>query len=102
MNEAGSRETSGAGRPGLGALMKDQLLHEAWSRDKGRGLGPLLRLAPFVRAHPVDAILGLTFMMISSGDTMVETLATSTGAISSRCLISRFDFDRLGMWSAGS
>ena len=67
MNEAGSRETSGAGRPGLGALMKDQLLHEAWSRDKGRGLGPLLRLAPFVRAHPVDAILGLTFMMISSG-----------------------------------
>ncbi len=67
MNEAGSSETSRAGRPGLGALMRDQLLHEAWSRDKGRGLGPLFRLIPFVKAHPVDAFLGLAFMLISSG-----------------------------------
>ncbi len=67
MNEAGSSETSRVGRPGLGALMKDQLLHEAWSRDKGRGLGPLFRLIPFVKSHPVDAFLGLTFMLISSG-----------------------------------
>ncbi len=67
MNEAGSSDTSRAGRPGLGALMKDQLLHEAWSRDKGRALSPLLRLMPFVRAHPIDAVLGLAFMLISSG-----------------------------------
>jgi ATP-binding cassette subfamily B protein len=67
MNEAGSKDTSRAGRPNLGALMNEQFLHEAWGRDKGRRLAPLLRLIPFVRAHPVDALLGMTFMIISSG-----------------------------------
>jgi ATP-binding cassette subfamily B protein len=47
--------------------MNEQFLLDAWRRDKGRRLAPLLRLFPFVRAHPVDAILGLTFMLISSG-----------------------------------
>ena len=67
MKQAGATETTAAGRPGLGALMKEQFLHEAWGRDKGRDLAPLLRLMPFVRAHPADALLGLTFMLISSG-----------------------------------
>jgi ATP-binding cassette subfamily B protein len=67
MNEKGADEATRAGRHGLGALMNEQFLREAWRRDKGRRLAPLLRLFPFVRAHPVDALLGLTFMLISSG-----------------------------------
>lgn len=47
--------------------MSDTMLREAWRRDKGRSLQPLMRLAPLVRAHPVDATLGMTFMLISSG-----------------------------------
>ena len=69
MNQAGPtiRESSGQAtapavhEAGLGALIKDQILDQAWRRDKGRDLAPLLRLAPLVRAHPVDAILGMVF-----------------------------------------
>ena len=67
MNETGASETLRSGRPNLGALVKDQFLLEAWRRDKGRDLVPLMRLFPFVRAHPLDAILGMSFMLISSG-----------------------------------
>jgi ATP-binding cassette, subfamily B, bacterial len=70
MNQAGSsKPTSLAARAEgrLGAVIKDQILDEAWRRDKGRDLAPLLRLIPLVRAHLVDAILGMVFMLVSSG-----------------------------------
>ncbi len=38
-----------------------------WPETGRRRARPLLRLAPLVRAHPVDAALGMTFMLISSG-----------------------------------
>jgi ATP-binding cassette subfamily B protein len=74
MEEAGSQQASKASRHGLGALMQDQILNEAWRREKSRSLRPLLRLAPFVRAHPLDAILGMTFMLLSSGAILCLTL----------------------------
>ena len=76
MKEPGPSETPRGGQPMLGAVMKDALLHQAWRRGKSRDLEPLLRLLPFVRAHPVDAVLGLTFMLISSG----AILALTAGA----------------------
>jgi ATP-binding cassette subfamily B protein len=49
------------------AATSDGLLQAAWRRDKGRQLKPLMRLVPLVRAHAVDATLGMIFMAISSG-----------------------------------
>ena len=67
MNQSHNPESSRAARPSLTALVKEEALRSAWRRDKGRDLKPLLRLVPFVRGHPLDAILGMTFMLISSG-----------------------------------
>jgi ATP-binding cassette subfamily B protein len=75
MNDPSSSKPTVAGRPGLGSLMHEQFLLDAWRRDKGRRLAPLARLFPFVRAHPVDAILGLTFMLISSAAILGLTAA---------------------------
>jgi ATP-binding cassette subfamily B protein len=79
MNQAGSsKATSLAARAEgrLGAMIKDQILDDGWRRDKGRDIAPLLRLVPLVRDHPVDAILGMVFMLISSG----AILALTAGA----------------------
>jgi ATP-binding cassette subfamily B protein len=64
MDQKGSSEASR--RTSLLPL-RDQVLQAAWRRDKGRRLKPLLRLLPFVRAHPLDAGLGMAFMLVSSG-----------------------------------
>ena len=61
------------GRPSLGALMKDEFLADAWKREKTRNLKPLMRLVPFVLAHPVDAALGLSFLLISAGALLALT-----------------------------
>ena len=73
MNTTGSSEGSaspsaGAAASGAPADLKapDFSLQAAWRRDKGRDLRPLLRLIPLVKDHPVDAVLGMTFMLISS------------------------------------
>ena len=58
MNQSHNPESSRAARPSLTALVKEEALRSAWRRDKGRDLKPLLRLVPFVRGHPLDAILG--------------------------------------------
>ena len=63
MDQTGGKPTP---RPGFGALLNEQFLREAWRRDSTRRLAPLMRLTPLVRAHPADAILGLTFMLLSS------------------------------------
>ena len=62
----GSIETAGAGGALPDPKTKDLSLQSAWRRDKGRDLRPLLRLVPLVKDHPVDAVLGMTFMLLSS------------------------------------
>ena len=76
MNESGPSEAAGAGRPSLGAAMKDAFATDAWRREKGRDIRPLARLMPFVRSHPTDTILGLIFLTLSS----VLALAMTWGA----------------------
>ena len=61
------------GRPSLGAVMKDEFLADAWRRDKNRDLRPLMRLVPFVRAHPLDAGLGLLFLLVSAAALLALT-----------------------------
>ena len=61
------------GRPSLGAVMKDEFLADAWRRDNNRDLRPLMRLVPFVRAHPLDAGLGLLFLLVSAAALLALT-----------------------------
>jgi ATP-binding cassette subfamily B protein len=67
MNEARSSDAHEGRAPPSGLAARDALALAAWRRDSGRRLGPLLRLIPLIRAHPADAVLGMTFMLISSG-----------------------------------
>jgi ATP-binding cassette subfamily B protein len=53
--------------------MKEEFLTDAWRREKQGDLRPLTRLLPFVRAHPVDAVLGLLFLLISSASVLAMT-----------------------------
>ncbi len=68
-----SLDRPGIDRPSLGALMKEEFLTDAWRREKQGNLRPLTRLLPFVRAHPVDAVLGLLFLLISSAAALAMT-----------------------------
>ncbi len=67
------KPASGQDRPSLGALMKDEFLHDALSRPAAGDLRPLRRLGPFVGAHPVDLVLGLVFMTLSSASALAMT-----------------------------
>ena len=73
MNSTAASKGSGAGGPRRDAAAKDRSLEAAWGRDKGRDLRPLLRLIPLIKAHPVDAVLGMTFMLISSASILCIT-----------------------------
>jgi ATP-binding cassette subfamily B protein len=73
MNEKSPVRAAAPDRPSLGALMKEEFLTDAWRRQKQGDLRPLTRLFPFVRAHPVDAILGLLFLLISSASALAMT-----------------------------
>jgi len=67
MTSKSTSASTAAARQNLGVLMKDEFLADAWRRDRGRDVRPLKRLVPFVLAHPVDATLGLFFLLISAG-----------------------------------
>ena len=67
-----SKAKSNSG-PSFGALMKDELLADALGRREKRDLRPLGRIAPFVRAHPLDAMLGFLFLLISALALLVLT-----------------------------
>ncbi|MEP6966566.1 MAG: ABC transporter transmembrane domain-containing protein [Pseudomonadota bacterium] len=73
MNEPDASEAGKNGRPSLGALMKEAFLIDAWRREKGRDIRPLTRLAPFVRRHLADAILGVVFLLLSTGALLAIT-----------------------------
>src|SRR5947209_4341854 len=53
--------------------MKDELLADTLGRRQRRNLRPLARIAPFVGAHPMDAILGLLFLLASAVALLVVT-----------------------------
>jgi ATP-binding cassette subfamily B protein len=65
--------SSMAGRPSLGALMKEEFLADAWRRDATPDLKPLSRLTPFVFAHRLDMVLGALFLLVSSASILAMT-----------------------------
>jgi ATP-binding cassette subfamily B protein len=73
MTPASDTRVETADRPSLGALMKEEFLADAWRRRKSGDLRPLTRLIPFVKAHPVDACLGLFFLLVSSASALAMT-----------------------------
>src|SRR5665213_3944181 len=62
-------------RPGAGAVLAAGMAAEASHRPRGRDLGPLARLAPFVRAHWPDAALAGLFLLLSTSATTGLTFA---------------------------
>lgn len=73
MTNRAANRASTAGRPSLGALMKEEFAVDAFRRERRRDLKPLGRLIPFVWSHPVDAVLGAFFMLVSSGSILAMT-----------------------------
>lgn len=57
----------------LGALMKDEFLADTLGSGERRDLRPLGRILPFVRAYPIDAVLGLLFLLVSALALLVLT-----------------------------
>ncbi|HEX4741297.1 MAG TPA: ATP-binding cassette domain-containing protein, partial [Caulobacteraceae bacterium] len=73
MTKTAANRASTAGRPSLGAIMKEEFLADAFRRERRADLRPLSRLLPFVWTHPVDAMLGAFFMLVSSGSILAMT-----------------------------
>jgi ATP-binding cassette subfamily B protein len=73
MTNTAANRASTAGRPSLGALMREEFAVDAFRRERRRDLKPLGRLLPFVWNHPVDAVLGSLFMLVSSGSILAMT-----------------------------
>ncbi|HEY1929931.1 MAG TPA: ABC transporter transmembrane domain-containing protein [Caulobacteraceae bacterium] len=73
MTNTAANRASTAGRPSLGALMREEFAVDAFRRERRRDLKPLGRLLPFVWKHPVDAVLGALFMLVSSGSILAMT-----------------------------
>lgn len=73
MTNTAANRASSAGRPSLGALMKEEFLTDAFRRERRTDMRPLSRLIPFVWAHPTDAVLGAFFMLVSSGSILAMT-----------------------------
>jgi ATP-binding cassette subfamily B protein len=67
MNAPSSSDGSSDRQPGRIRAESDPAKMDAWRGSGERSLKPLSRLLPMVWAHPVDAILGMVFMLISSG-----------------------------------
>ena len=63
------------GRPGAGQLLKQAIHNAAGKRLDGKHLGPLARLWPYVKAHPLDTLWGVVFTVLSSTATLGLTLA---------------------------
>ena len=66
MSQTGGNGLAADEAHSLSAPMKDLSPQAAWRRDKGADPRPLLRLAPLIANHPLDAILGMSFMLLSS------------------------------------
>ena len=52
-----SQETGAHGRPGVGALLAEQIGEAAGKRDRSRNIKPLARLLPYLAAHKGHAVV---------------------------------------------
>ena len=64
------------GRPSAGHLLKQAFNTAALKRLDRKDLGPLAELAPYLKAHPVDTLLGVLFVVLSSAATLGLTIAS--------------------------
>ena len=64
------------GRPSAGHLLKQAFNTAALKRLDRKDLGPLGELAPYLKAHPVDTLLGVLFVVLSSAATLGLTIAS--------------------------
>ncbi len=77
-------------RPNLGALMKEAFDTDAFRRERRRDLRPLKRLMPFVGNHLFDAVLGLSFLVVSTA----AILALTKGL---QLMVDRWQLHSMGM-----
>ncbi|HEV7158989.1 MAG TPA: ABC transporter transmembrane domain-containing protein [Caulobacteraceae bacterium] len=68
-----ARSTSNVAPEGLRAVVTEALATDAWRRPLGRDLKPLARLWPLVTAHWLDALLGMLFLLLSTGALLALT-----------------------------
>jgi ATP-binding cassette subfamily B protein len=101
MGKVQANEATVSERPSLGALMKDEFLADAWRRPRQRDLRPLMRLAPFVRAHPLDAFLGLFFLLISAAALLMLTAGARWVIDQGLASHSRPALVRMFLWAGG-
>ena len=73
MKDAAHSETAGVHPPGLGAEVRRVLGAVAARRDAGRDIRPLARLWPLLTHRWPDALLGLTFLLLSTGALLALT-----------------------------
>jgi len=68
------------GRPGVGALLADQMDEAGERREKRRDIRPLGRLWPYLMRHKVDAAIAGVWLILSTAASLALT-ATARGAI---------------------
>ncbi len=71
-----SAPPAAAGRPSAGHLLKQALQTASGKRLGRKDLGPLAELWPYLIAHPVDTIMGVVFVVLSSTATLGLTVAS--------------------------
>ncbi|HEX4095410.1 MAG TPA: ABC transporter transmembrane domain-containing protein, partial [Caulobacteraceae bacterium] len=67
---------SAADRPSAGQLFSKAFQAAAGKRLGRKDLGPLIGLAPYLKAHPIDTFLGVFFVVLSSASTLGLTIAS--------------------------
>jgi ATP-binding cassette subfamily B protein len=70
MSGENSAEAIASGRPTTGVLLTQEIAQSAERRARARDLRPLANVWPFVRAHMVDAVLAIVFLLVSTGATL--------------------------------
>ena len=68
--------SAATGRPSAGQLLKQTFQAAAGKRVARKDLGPLAELGPYLKAHPVDTLLGMFFVVLSSTATLGITVAS--------------------------
>jgi ATP-binding cassette subfamily B protein len=74
MNDGGPCQTDGAAPDSLNAAVREALRIDNAHRHAGRNLRPLARLWPLIVRHWPDAVLGLTFLLLSTGALLTLTV----------------------------
>ncbi|HEY5411406.1 MAG TPA: ABC transporter transmembrane domain-containing protein, partial [Caulobacteraceae bacterium] len=74
---------------------------DGWRRPEGRELRPLMRLAPFVRDHPADALMGLFFLLVSAATLLLLTAGARWVIDQGLTAHSRPALVRMFLWAGG-